>query len=123
MCCGVRETKVFVQVATNIYLPFMNNAQGVKEVKQGTLLGTFESLYFETVNSIQTPSERHLLEIHNDLLHKNDHVPPKENSSRTERLTELIRQQQWNHLTQEQEAGLKSANLDNHSYSSQTKVN
>ncbi len=36
----------------------MNHTKGVKEVKQGTLLGTFESLNFETVNAIQTPSER-----------------------------------------------------------------
>ncbi len=54
----------------NIYLTFMNNTKGVKEVKQRTLLGTFESLNFETVNAIQTPSERPPLEIHNALLLK-----------------------------------------------------
>ncbi len=62
---------------TIIYLPFMNDTKVVKEVKQGTLLGTFVSLNFETVNAIQTPSESPLLEIHNDLLPNNDHVPPK----------------------------------------------
>ncbi len=103
-----------VDESSNIYLPFMSNTKGVKEVEQGTLLGTFESLNFETVNAIQTPSERPPLEIRNDLLPKNDQVQPKENSSRTERLTELIRQQQWNHLTREQKAQLKSAILDNH---------
>ncbi len=77
----------------------MNNTKGVKDVKQRTLLGTFESLNFETVNTIQTPSERPPLEIHTDLLPTNDQVQTKENSSRTERLTQLIRQQQWNHLT------------------------
>ncbi len=92
----------------------MNNTKGVKKIKQGILLGTFESLNFETVNAIQTPSERPLLEIHNPLLIKNDQVQAKENSSRTEHLTELIRQQQWNHLTCEQKAELKSAILDNH---------
>ncbi len=76
-----------VDESINIYLPFMNNTKGVKEVKQETLLGTFKSLNFETVNEIQTPSERPLPEIHIDLLPKNDQVPPKENSSRTERLT------------------------------------
>ncbi len=60
---------------------------GVKEVKQRTLLRTFESLHFETVNAIHTPSERPPLEIKNDLLPKNDDVQSKENSSRTERLT------------------------------------
>ncbi len=35
-------------------------------------------------------------------------------TSRTERLTELIRQQKWNHLTREQKAELKSAILDDH---------
>ncbi len=100
--------------SNNIYLPFINNTKGVKEVKQGTLLGTFESLNFETVNAIHTPSERPLLEIHNDLLPKNDEVQNKENSSRTERLTELIRQQKWNQLTREQKAELKSAILDNY---------
>ncbi len=45
-----------VDDSNDIYLPFMNNTKGVKEVKQGTLLGTFESLNFETVNVIQTPS-------------------------------------------------------------------
>ncbi len=39
-----------VDDSNNIYLPFINNTKGVKEVKQGTLLGTFESLNFETVN-------------------------------------------------------------------------
>ncbi len=78
------------------------------------MLGTFESINFETVNAIHTPSERPPLEIHNDLLPKNDEVQTKENSSRTERLTELIRQQKWNHLTREQKAELKSAILDNH---------
>ncbi len=29
--------------SNDIYLPFINNTKGVKEVKQGTLLGTFES--------------------------------------------------------------------------------
>ncbi len=90
-----------VDDTNNIYLPFITNTKGVKEVKQGTLLGTFESLNFETVNAIQTPSERTPLEIHNDLLPKNDQVPTKENNNRTERLTELIRQQQWNHPTRE----------------------
>ncbi len=71
-----------------IYLPFINKTKGVKEVKQGILLGTFESLNFETVNAIHNPSEHPSLEIHNDLLPKNDDVPTKENSSRTERLTE-----------------------------------
>ncbi len=82
-----------VDDSNNIYLPFINNTKGVKEVKQGTLLGTFESLNFETVNTIHTPSERPSLEIHNDLLPKNDEVQTNENSSRTESLTELIRQQ------------------------------
>ncbi len=95
-------------------MPFINNTKGVKEVKQGTLLGTFESLNFETVNTIQTPSERPPLEIHNDLLTKNYQVPNEENSSRTEDLTGLIRTQKWNHLTCEQKAELKSAILDNH---------
>ncbi len=39
-------------------------------------------------------------------------MQPTEDSNRTERLTELIRQQQWNHLTREQKAELKSAILD-----------
>ncbi len=103
-----------VDDSSNIYLPFINNTKGVKEVKQGTLLGTFESLNFETVNAIHTPSERPPLEIHNDLLPKNYQLQTKENSSRTESLTELIRQQKWNHLTCEQKAELKSAILDNH---------
>ncbi len=59
-----------VDEGSNIYLPFMNNTKGVKEVKQETLQGTFESLNFITVNAIQTPSERPPLEIHNDLLTK-----------------------------------------------------
>ncbi len=37
-------TKVYD--SNNIYLTFINNTEGVKEVKQGTLLGTFESLNF-----------------------------------------------------------------------------
>ncbi len=84
-------------------LPFINNTKGVKEVKQGTLLGPFENINFETVNAIQTPSERPPLEIHNDLLPKNDQVPTKENG-RTERFTESMRQQQWNRLTREQKS-------------------
>ncbi len=103
-----------VDDSSSIYLPFINNTIGVKEVKQGTLLGTFESLNFETVNAIHTPSEHPPLEIHNDLLPKNDEVQTIKNSSRTERLTKLMRQQKWNHLTREQKAELKAAILDNH---------
>ncbi len=103
-----------VDDSNNIYLPFINNTKGVKEVKQGILLGTFESLNIETVNAIHTPSGRPSLGIPNDLLPKNDDVPTKENSSRIERLTELIRKQKWTHLTCEQKANLKSAILDNH---------
>ncbi len=105
-----------VDDSSNIYSPYINNTKGVKEVKQGTLLGTLESLNFETVNAIHTPSEHPPLEIHNDLLPKNDQVPTEENSSRTEHLIELIiiRQQKWNHLTHEQKAELKSAILENH---------
>ncbi len=88
----------------NIYLQFMNNTKGVKEVKQETLLWTFESLNFETINAIKTPSERPPLEINKYLLPKNYQVQTKENYSKTERLTELIRQQQLNHLTNEQKA-------------------
>ncbi len=40
-----------VDYSKNIYLPFINNTKDVKEVKQGTLLGTFERLNFETVNA------------------------------------------------------------------------
>ncbi len=72
------------------------------------------SLNFETVNAIHTPSERPPLEIHNDLLPKNDDVQTKENSIRTERLTELIRRQKRNHLSREQKVKLKAAILDNH---------
>ncbi len=68
-----------VDDSSNIYLPFINNTKGVKEVKQGTLLGTFQSLNFETVNAIPTPSERPPLEIYNDILPKNDDVQTKEN--------------------------------------------
>ncbi len=103
-----------VDDSSNIYLPFINNTKGVKKVKQGTLLGIFESLSFETVSAIQAPSECPPLEIHNNLLPKNDEVQTKENCSRAERFTELIRQQKWNHLTREQKAELKSAILDNH---------
>ena len=35
----------------NIYLPVNNNAKGTRKVKQGTLLGTFEKLSFETVST------------------------------------------------------------------------
>ncbi len=63
-----------VDDSSNNYLPFINNTKGVKEVKQGTFLGTFESLYFETINAIQTPSECPPLEIHSDLLPKNGEV-------------------------------------------------
>ncbi len=59
-----------VDGSSNIYLPFINNTKGVKKVKQGTLLRTFESLNFETVHAIHTPSERPPLEIRNDLLPK-----------------------------------------------------
>ncbi len=111
---GVLPFLTKVDESSNIYLPFMNNTKGVKEVKQETLLCTFDSLNFETVNDIQTPFERPPLDIHNDFLPKNDQVPPKESSSRTERLTELIKQQQWNHLTREQKSELKSAILDKH---------
>ncbi len=76
--------------------------------------GTIERLNIETVNAIQNPSERPLLEIHNDLLPKKYQLPTEENSSRTERFTELVRQQKWNHLTREQKAELKSAILENH---------
>ncbi len=82
----------------------MNNTKDVKEVKQGNLLGIFESLNFETVNAIQTPSERPPLIIHDDLLPTNDQVQIEENSCRTERLTDLIRKQQWSHLTREQKS-------------------
>ncbi len=61
-----------VDDSNNIYLPFINNTKGVKEVKHETLLGTFESHNFETVNAIHTPSELPSLEIHNDLLPKNE---------------------------------------------------
>ncbi len=103
-----------VDDSSNIYLSFLNNTKGVKEVKQETLLRTFKSINFETVNAIQTPSERPPLEIHNDLLPKNDELQTNENSSRTERLTKLIRQQQWNHPTHEQKAEVKSVILGNH---------
>ncbi len=45
-----------VDKSSNIYLPFMNDTKGVKEVKQGTLPGMFESLNFETL----LPSKLHL---------------------------------------------------------------
>ncbi len=73
-----------VDNSNNIYLPFINNTRGVKEVKQGTLLGTFETLNFEPVNAIHTPSERPPLEIHNNLLPKNYQKQTKENNSRTD---------------------------------------
>ncbi len=61
------------------------------------------------------PSTLHLndplLEIHNDLPPKNDQVQTKENSSRTERLTELIRQQQWDRLTREQKSRIEISHL------------
>ncbi len=62
-----------------IHLTFMNNTRGIKEVTQGTMLGTFEILHFESVNTIQTQSEHHSLEFENDLLPKNDRVKTQEN--------------------------------------------
>ncbi len=61
-------------------MPFINNTKGVEEVKQGTLRGTFVSLNFETINAIHIPPECPPLEIHNNLLPKNEQVQTKENS-------------------------------------------
>ena len=46
-----------------IHLPFMNDTKCTKELKMGTLLGSFELLSFETVNAIQPQLEQPPLEI------------------------------------------------------------
>ena len=97
-----------------IYLPFINNTKRVKEFKQGTLLGSFEPLNSEILNNIQPQKVHHTLEIQNDLLPANDQVNTQQNSSRPERLTELIKQQKWNHLTREQKVELKATILESH---------
>ncbi|MPC37145.1 hypothetical protein E2C01_030619 [Portunus trituberculatus] len=45
----------------------MNNTKSVKELKQGILLGSFEQLGPQIVNSIQPQKVHHTLEIQNDL--------------------------------------------------------
>lgn len=97
-----------------IHLPFMNDTKGTKVLKPGTLLGSFECLNFGTVNAIQPQLEQPLLEIHNDLIPKNDQVRTPEDSSRPERLAELIKQQKWDHLSKVQEAELEATILENH---------
>ena len=77
------------------------------------MLGLFEPLNSETVNDFEPHRIHHTLEIQNDLP-ANDQVNIQQNSSRPESLTELIKQQKWNHLTREQKGELKAAILENH---------
>ena len=71
------------------------------------MLGSLEPLNSETVNDMQSHKVHHTLEIQDDLLPANDQVNIQQNSSRPERLAELIKQQKWNHLTRELKGELR----------------
>ena len=86
-----------------IYIPFVNNTKRTRAFKAGTLLGAYENLpgETETINTVK--------QMHNDLLPSVDQTQSV--GTRTERLEEIIKQQNWKHLTTGQMEELKSTIL------------
>lgn len=84
----------------HIYLPFANNTKGVKVFKTGTIVGTYER--FDASQS-QERNEAEVIcntrEIQNDLLPNADQA--NTSGSRFERLCEMVKQQNWSHLSRE----------------------
>ena len=95
----------------HIYLPFANNTKGVKVFKTGTIVGTYER--FDASQS-QERNEAEVIcntrELQNDLLPNADQA--NTSGSRFERLCEMVKQQNWSHLSREQKKGLKAAILE-----------
>ncbi len=76
----------------HIYLPLTNGSKSDKKFKPGTILGSIEK-----VESIPPPQTHATTQIHNDLLPYNDQV--KHSGTRSQKLRELIKSQNWQHLT------------------------
>lgn len=95
-----------------IWFPLANETKSEKELKAGTFLGTYEPLNSEKHGIEEQPVINQTREIHNDLLPTTDQVNTQ--GSRTERLSAIIKEQKWGHLTREQRRELTSAILDYH---------
>jgi len=88
-----------------IYLPFVNNTKSTKEFKLGTLVGSYEKEKFDLESVLMNHK------IHNDLLPESDQS--KDQGERPERLRELIKRQDWSHLTKSKQKDLTVTLLDN----------
>ncbi len=94
-------TKVIEE--SKVCLPVVNNTRSVKEIKVGTLLGSYEKGQFESEPVLMTHK------IHNDLPESDQ---SKAQDKRPERLRELIKEQNWKRLTKSRQKDLMTAILD-----------
>ncbi len=92
---------VKVNAQNTIHLPCVNNTKAVKEFRTGTLVGSYEPFDAES-EYLRNDTEviRITHEMQNDLLPTTDQANTQ--GSRSERLTEIIKRQMWNHLTREE---------------------
>ncbi len=84
----------------HIYIPLTNSSKSDKNFKAGTILGSIEK-----AELIPSPQVHATNQIHNDLLPHNDKV--KHSGTRSQRLGELIKSQNWEHLTTQERAHLR----------------
>lgn len=102
-----------LKVSSNkeVYVPLVNSTKGVVKLRIGTLVGTYNKIDEKDITSI-TPTCRKI-EIKNDLIPESMNVDSGQGCTREEKLENLITQQDWSHLDNEQQSQLKNIIMQN----------
>ena len=95
-----------------IFLPFVNTTKAVRVLKGGTLLGEYYKIHEKVIEENDVACKK--IKIHNDLMPKN---PIDENiceGNREEKFQKIIEQQDWSHLSGDQQTELTEMLLKHH---------
>ena len=100
-----------VNADREVHIPFVNSTKNRISLKIGTLIGTFNKIDERDIISPVPRCKK--VEIKNYLIPESVHVT-SEQGSREERLVNLISQQDFSHLSEEQQDKLKNMLVANH---------
>ena len=108
------KSALCLQVNDNqeVHIPLVNSTKGVVNLKIGTLIGTYNKIDERDIVSVVPTCRK--IEIKNELIPESICVASGQGCTREEKLENLIAQQDWSHLDNEQQEQLKDLIMKNH---------
>ena len=111
--CGANNALCLkVNSLQEVHVPLVNSTKSRSRLNVGTLIGKYTKIDERDIISPVTKCRK--VQIKNELIPESISVVPGQGCTREETLENLLTQQDWSHLDNEQQAQLKDTLIKNH---------